>query len=51
MMKFDPGKQKFRLFSKNFPSSNPLGFDVGWSATIDKNGNYWTGKAEHMVRL
>tara|TARA_B100000131_G_scaffold119608_1_gene116548 strand:+ start:150 stop:3248 length:3099 start_codon:yes stop_codon:yes gene_type:complete len=54
MMKFDPGKQKFRLFSKNFPSSNPLGFDIGWGATIDKNGDYWTGKAEaygEIVRI
>jgi len=46
MMKYDPGKQKFKLYSKDFPSSNPLGYDVGWGATIDKNGNYWTGKAE-----
>ena len=46
LMKYDPGKQKFNLYSKNFPASNPLGFDVAWSVTIDKNGNYWTGKAE-----
>ena len=46
MMKYDPGKQKFKLYSKDFPSSNPLGYDVGWGATIDRNGNYWTGKAE-----
>ena len=46
MMKYDPGKQKFNLYSKEFPSGNSLGFDVGWSATIDNEGNYWTGKAE-----
>jgi len=46
MMKFDPGKQKFNLYSKAFPASNPLGFDVAWGATIDNEGNYWTGKRE-----
>ena len=46
MMKFDPGKQKFSLYSKAFPASNPLGFDVAWGATIDNEGNYWTGKRE-----
>ena len=46
MMKYDPGKQKFNLYSKDFPSSNPLGFDGAWGATIDNDGNYWTGKAE-----
>ena len=46
MMKFDPGKQKFNLYSKVFPTSAPLGFDVAWGATIDYEGNYWTGKRE-----
>ena len=45
-MKYDPGKQKFNLYSKTFPASDPLGFDVGWGATIDNEGNYWTGKRE-----
>ena len=40
MMKFDPGKQKFNLYSKAFPASNPLGFDVAWGATIDNEGNF-----------
>ena len=48
MMKYDPGKQKFKLYSKIFGS---LGFDVGWSATIDNQGNYWTGKAEAFSEL
>ena len=51
MMKYDPGKQKFKLYSKSFPPSNSLGFDVGWSATIDNQGNYWTGKAEAFSEL
>jgi serine phosphatase RsbU (regulator of sigma subunit)/streptogramin lyase len=51
MMKFDPGKQKFKLYSKNFPTSNPLNFDVAWGANIDKNGNYWTGKAESNTEI
>ena len=51
MMKYDPGKQKFNLYSKDFPASNPLGFDVGWGANIDKNGNYWTGKAESNTEI
>ena len=46
IMKYDSGKQKFNLYSKEFPTSNPLDFDVAWGASIDKNGNYWTGKAE-----
>ena len=46
MMKYDPGKQKFNLYTKDFPSSNPLGFDGAWGATIDNNGNYWTGNAD-----
>tara|TARA_Y100000739_G_scaffold131306_1_gene113147 strand:+ start:799 stop:3900 length:3102 start_codon:yes stop_codon:yes gene_type:complete len=51
MMKYDSGKQKFRLYSKNFPTSNPLNFDVAWGANIDKNGNYWTGKAESNTEI
>ena len=54
MMKYDSGKQKFNLYSKEFPTSNPLNFDVAWGASIDKNGNYWTGKAEpqgEIVRI
>ena len=54
IMKYDPGKQKFNLYSKEFPTSNSLGFDVAWGANIDKNGDYWTGKAEpqgEIVRI
>ena len=46
IMKYDSGKQKFNLYSKNFPPKNPLNFDGTWGATIDYDGNYWTGKAE-----
>ena len=51
MMKYDSGKQKFKLYSKDFPTSNPLNFDVAWGANIDKNGNYWTGKAESNTEI
>ena len=51
MMKYDSGKQKFNLYSKDFPSGNPLGFNMSWGATIDDNGNYWTGKAEPQSEI
>ena len=44
--KYDPGKRKFGVYKKDFPSDFNLGFSMTWGAFLDHQNHLWLGVYE-----
>ena len=45
--KYDPGKRKFGVYKKDFPSDFNLGFSMTWGIMLDSKNHLWVGQSEH----
>ncbi len=46
MLKYDPGKKKFKPFLKDSPKNMELGSAVIWGLTFDNKNNLWLGSLD-----
>jgi len=46
VLKYDPGKRKFGLIKKDFPSDFNLGISFLWGTMVDSKGIIWLGEYE-----
>ena len=44
--KYDPGKRKFGVYKKSFPSDFNLGFSMTWGLFLDHQNHIWVGEFE-----
>ena len=44
--KYDPGKRKFGVYKKSFPSDFNLGFSMTWGLFLDHQNHLWVGESE-----